>query len=142
MKISLKNLRSQKNATVLERYLQRPPTNAQVPEDLHDTIMSALRQQRSRPIPAWAQLGIPWVRWLATPAIAGCLAIGLLIYRANVPKPLNPSSASFAAPPSAISLGREMADSLPSTLTPLSDELTRVQQDLDRTRAFLVSSLP
>jgi hypothetical protein len=85
-----------------------------------------------------------WLRWLLAPALAICLLSAFLLYRAHLPAPAPgaDSGLTLSVPAGVLQFSYTMADSLPATLAPLSDELNHVQNDLDRTADFLVASLP
>jgi len=127
-------------ATVLEALRSSPP-ELKTPAGLHSSIMSAVRSEAgAQPSPGI----LPWLRWLAAPA-ATALALAFLWHFALRPDPEPPrgTTASLAAAAAALELPHAIARDVPAEmLAPLSDELNRVNQDLNRTKEFLIASLP
>jgi hypothetical protein len=82
-------------------------------------------------------------RWLAVTGFAGLVLLGVSLiihHRPAVttqnPQPLSEMSNAFAT-------SQELVDSLLSVAVgPLSDELDKVNRDLDRTAEFLLATLP
>jgi hypothetical protein len=133
-------------AQELQRELRHSATFEPAPADLHDSIMRALhRQSVSAPVsPPFGGM-ISWIASIAVPLCALCLAAGFLWspHRTAGRAPHAQSAAIILPRPATAFEAREnLAATLPSALLPLSDELTRVQSDLDRTAEFLLASLP
>ena len=138
MKESFKNLRKSEEVTALERSLRLKPNQPSVPADLHNSIMVGIRnlgtKLQRQEIPGWVR----WFRWVPAPVLAACVIAGLLYYRSNIPPEPTPTSIALTT----LELGETMAQTLPAAMEPLSQELERVQQDLDQTAKFLAASLP
>lgn len=105
---------------------------------LHQAIMRSVAESSgmgpSRP-QRW-RLG-----WLAAPALAALLAVGL--WWAFKPASPPPDAQALAAVSSTLETGSEMTRTAAADLlAPLSDELDRVNHDLDHTAQFLLSSVP
>src|SRR5437899_8488935 len=128
----------------LERRLRADATLPDVPADLHDAIISSLEQTRGSEARK-VRPGLAMVLWLAAPALAVCLIVALFAFRSPPPNPgiLDGNrNTALAAPGDALVLSHNLAESLPSALSPLTDELNRVQSDISRTTDFLVASMP
>lgn len=118
------------------------------PADLHDAIMNAVRDHdlKSPVVDRRVSAGFSqWLKWIAaTASAAACLFVAfMLMHQHDSQQNLSPGSVGMAvAAAETPALRDDVTASLPAALSPLSDELTRVQTDLDRTKAFLLSSLP
>jgi hypothetical protein len=80
------------------------------------------------------------VRWLPITGLASLVIVGIWLTVQNrtehAVSPLPEISTAFTA-------SQEVVDALPSvTVGPLSDELEKVNQDLNRTADFLLATLP
>ena len=126
--------------TSLDRALKETAPRPQPPPSLHHSIMRAV-QSAERPAPAPRGLG--FLKWLPAPAL---VALTLLVAWYAQRSPVRPPASapqSLAAATSALDMGGQMAQALPSAVVaPLTDELERVHQDLDNTAQFLLASLP
>ena len=120
----------------------RPKTDA--PPFLHKSIMRAI--ETSRPV----EDSRPAIlRWLPVPAmaLAGLLILGLVWFflRPTPPKAKvgSPSPQTLTQATLVLESGENMAVTMPDALlTPLSEELQRLNRDLDRTGQLLLASLP
>ena len=110
------------------------------PPSLHRSIMRAVQAAER---PAAAPRGLSFLRWLPAPAL---VALALLVAWNSQRGPARPptrNSQSLVAATSALEMGGQMAQTLPSAVVaPLADELEKVHQDLDNTAKFLLASLP
>jgi hypothetical protein len=122
----------------LERSLRTKAHQAFVPADLHDSIMTGIRNRGAKIDSRQDSASARWLRWMPAPALAASVIVGLVYYRSNTPPEPTPTSMALAT----LELGETMAQSLPVAMKPLSEELDRVQQDLDQTAKFLAASLP
>ncbi len=116
----------------LEGELRRPVSCGEVPF-LHAQIMSAVRQAGSRPArrrPAWR-----WIAGLAT--VAGCVLC--LAYLRMMPPP---SPHPLTYPRTTLELSATVASAIPAALSPLHQELDRLNTDLDATAEMLMSPFP
>ena len=136
--------------------LKKLPVGATPPVDLRTDIMRSVRAaQRARqtaPVAAAARYDFGFAalfRGLAwTGAVAATAMLALAFWpRASVPAPLVWTVASvpepLPTPPSLRDVGELLARSAPaSVVSPLTDELARLEKDLDRTQRFILASLP
>jgi hypothetical protein len=132
---------------ILETVLRGSPPRSEFPSELHDSIMNAVHTaQRAESTSAsviemFQSFLKP--RWLPITGFAGLILLGVLLtihHRTATtiqnPQPLSEISNAFAT-------SQELVDSLPSVAVgPLSDELDKVNRDLDRTAKFLIATLP
>jgi hypothetical protein len=124
----------------LDRALKDSSPKVQVPASLHRSIMRGVAAARR---PAGAQPWLAFLRWLAVPA-AAVVAL-LVVWQASrgPVQPAAPAMESLAAAARTLEMGDRMAQKVPSVMVaPLSDELERLNRDLDNTAEFLLASLP
>ena len=126
--------------TALDHALKETAPKAQAPASLHRSIMRAVQAAER---PALAQREPTVLRWLAAPVLA-MVALLLVWHALRGPvRPTAPDTQSLAAATSALEAGGQMARAVPSAVVaPLSDELARLNRDLDNTAQFLLASLP
>ena len=124
----------------LDRALKESAPRTEAPTSLHHSIMQAVRAA-SRPVAAQRQP--PVLRWIPVPVFAGLVLLVILwVLHTPVRSPTQ-NAQSLAAATSTLQLGDQMVRSMPSAMVaPLSDELDRLNRDLDRTAQFLLASLP
>jgi hypothetical protein len=124
----------------LDRALRETAPRAEAPASLHHSIMQAVRSA-SRPAPAQRQPTV--LRWLPAPVFAALVfAVALWALHSPVPTPV-PEAQPLAAATTALQLGNQVVQTMPSAVvSPLSDELDRLNRDLDKTAQFLLASLP
>jgi hypothetical protein len=125
----------------LDRALKRTAPQSQAPRSLHGSIMRAVR---AAPHPA-AEARSEWAfgRWLPVP-IAAVIALTASLYHAQdrVGPPAK-STQPLAIATTALQAGGDMARAVPSAVVaPLTDELQKLNQDLNNTAQFLLASLP
>jgi hypothetical protein len=129
----------------IDRQLREDAGVRSAPADLHDFIMNAVQREAVAPAIPRSSRGVflPLALTLL-PIGAVCIAFGLFLPRHNHRQTVPPSNVSVAlsAPGAALEFRENVAATLPSALTPLSDELARVQRDLDRTADFILASVP
>jgi hypothetical protein len=133
----------------LEERLRESRQAGPVPADLHDSIITAVRGQALGSAAAARTLAEGyrplWVKWVAVLSVAtACAVVGFVLLRQDEgsKSQLPRATIAAAAPIQTSDLHEDLTGSLPSALSPLSEELTRVRTDLDRTADFLISSLP
>jgi hypothetical protein len=93
--------------------------------------------------PAAAPARLAFLRWLALPA--GASLVLLVVWhsqRLPADKP-TPATPSLYAAANALETGGQIARTAPSAVVaPLSDELQRLNRDLDNAAQYLLASLP
>ena len=126
--------------TALDRALKETAPKLQAPPSLHQSIMQAVRAAE-RPVPA--PRGLSFLKWLPAPAlVALALLVAWHVQRGQV-RPPAPDSQSLAAAATALEIGGQMAQAMPSAVVaPLATELERLNRDLENTAQFLLASLP
>ena len=139
-------VKGQTTDELLETALRRSPREVEFPDTLHHSIMRAVRaadREGRHSVSGRARFHrFIRMRWIPVTELAGIFLLGVLLSVHNRPKPtvnaesLTPISAAFTA-------RQEVVDALPSlTVGPLSEELDKVNQDIDRTAEFLLATLP
>jgi hypothetical protein len=137
----------QNSHEALKSELRDSPPRTEFPPELHDSIMNAVhaanRAERIEISGVGLFQRIIQVRWLPVTGFAGLVLLGVWLSIHNH------STATKQNPPllveisNAFATSQELMDSLPSvTVGPLSDELDKVNRDLDRTAEFLLATLP
>jgi len=121
---------------------ETPPP--ETPAFLHASIMRAVRYVRSAPVKETHSVGLRWI-----PAFGlVCLILlgGLLAKQLSSPSVVKVAPADshpLAAADSALELGGTLIREAPTVaLSPLSDELQRLNRNLADTGQFLLASLP
>jgi hypothetical protein len=121
----------------LEHALTETKPAVEPPPSLHRSIMRSVRAAE----PAAVEPGFPLLRWLAAPGLALVLALG--VWAALKPPAPAPNPAPFAAVSTTLEMGNNMPQTLPPALVaPLSEELDRLNRDLNNTAEFLLASVP
>jgi hypothetical protein len=131
----------------LESALRDSAPRSEFPPDLHNSIMNAIHsahraESTSVSVIEMLQSHLK-ARWLPVTGFAALVVVGVLltIYNRPVPTIQNPQPLSEIS--NAFSTSQELVDSLPSVAVgPLSEELDKVNRDLDRTAEFLIATLP
>jgi hypothetical protein len=131
----------------LESALRESAPKTQFPATLHDSIMRAVRpvhrEERTQVSSVAIFQRFAKIRWLPITGIAGLVLLGVLISIHNRPEQTTSDPQTLSQISAAFSASQEIVDALPSvTVGPLSDELDKVNQDLDRTAEFLLATLP
>lgn len=134
--------RFEQGAIELDRALKESLPAPSVPRALHSSIMHAVRHTG---VPRAARPFAVRERF-AAPALAGLV---LLAFCWSLYRPLHPPIAPSAQPQplvaasTDIELSTDLARAIPAAvLSPLSDELERLNLDLDNAEQFLLASLP
>ena len=131
----------------LEMMLRQTPPRTAGPGTLHDSIMRAVyasdREERIL-VSGFARFrGLLQNRWIPVSGFAGIILLGLLLTHHNRSETRNRNSQALTQISAAFSASQELVDALPSaTVGPLSDEVDKMNQDLDRTAHFLLATLP
>jgi hypothetical protein len=136
------------SANTLEAGLRGSPPKSEFPPALHNSIMRAIkaspREERSQAFGFAIFQRFTKIRWLPITGFAALILFGswLALHHSPV-KSATSSAQSFSEISSALATSQELMDSLPAvTVGPLSDELDKVNRDLDRTAEFLIATLP
>ena len=83
------------------------------------------------------------MRWLAAPAGAVLLLMAVWLALRSPGRPLVQDRPSLAVVTIALEMSGQLAHTVPSAVVaPLSDELERLNRDLDDTAQFILASLP
>ena len=126
--------------TALDRALKHTVPRPETPPSLHRSIMQAVRAA-NRPAPARRQLAV--LRWLPAPALAVLVLLAIWWVTRGPVRPPVQDTQSLAAATTALDLGSQMAQAVPSAVVaPLSNELEQLNRDLNNTAEFLLASLP
>jgi hypothetical protein len=136
-------------ATELGRALRTEPRNVVPPSSLHRDIMRSVREARAKEM-SEVNPSRGWSAWRLAPAsaIAACVTVAWLVAQHHgsgpVSKPGNHATLeSLAVAQSALEMGGQITRTIPDAMvSPLTDELERVNQDLTSTANFLLASLP
>jgi hypothetical protein len=133
-----------RSAVSLERVLKQEQPDIAAPAFLHAKIMRAVRAA-GQPAPRRSWVG--GFRWLPAPAVAVAVVLGVWHVTHPVPEKALSSVAagkySLEAAAVALDYSAQMTRRMPSAaVAPLSDELQRVNRDLNNTVDFIVASLP
>jgi hypothetical protein len=128
----------------LETALRASAPKTEFPDDLHSSIMQAVRaahrEERTHVSRLSIFLRVAKIRWLPIPGLAGLVLVCVLLALHNNPER---TISNAQALPRISAAFQEVVDALPSvTVGPLSDELDKVNQDLDRTAEFLLATFP
>lgn len=131
----------------LEMLLRESPPQTAIPGTLHDSIMRAINATKKEERISDSGFARFWrflqVRWMPVSGLAGIILLGLLLAFHNRSETGNWNSQAITQISAAISASQEAVDALPSvTVGPLSDELEKVNQDVERTAKFLLATLP
>jgi hypothetical protein len=130
----------------LKSALRDSAPRPEFPPDLHDSIMNAVHATRAESNSvSVSEMFQSFLRsrWIPVTGCAGLvlLAVWLTIHNRPAATPQSPQPLSEIS--DAFATSQELVDSLPSVAVgPLSDELDKVNRDLDRTAEFLIATLP
>jgi hypothetical protein len=124
----------------LDRALKETAPKVEAPASLHRSIMQAVRAADR---PAAAQSQPTLLRWLPAPVLAVMLVLAAVWALRSPVRTPGQNAKSLAAAGTALQLGDQMVRTMPAAMVaPLSDELDRLNRDLDKTAQFLLASLP
>jgi hypothetical protein len=134
----------------VDTLLRNAPSGMPIPQDLHPTVMQAVRAEAASDAGSQISRAGGWVRGWAAPALAlgaACLALvvwsGLRGVRTK-PIPTFPGSQpSMEAASTALDLSRTWPATLPTTITaPMTDEWERINLDIAATKRTLLATFP
>jgi hypothetical protein len=124
----------------VDRALKQCPPKPQAHPGLHRSIMQAVRAAER---PAAAPAGLVFLRWAAAPVVAVLALVAVWLALRGPAVPPTQATQSLAAARTALEMSGQLAQTMPSAVVaPLSDELARLNQDLDNTAQFILASLP
>jgi hypothetical protein len=124
----------------LDRALKETAPKTEAPASLHSSIMQAVRAANR---PAAAPRPMAVLRWVPVPVFAVVLVLVALWVLQSPVRPPVQTAQPLAAATTALHLGDQVVRTIPSAVVaPLSDELQRLNRDLDKTAQFLLASLP
>ena len=132
--------------TAVDRALKGTPSKSVAPPSLHSSIMRAVRNADHQAAEAPSYLSL-LTRLLPVPigAIA-LLGVCWLLFEKQAPPPRalpRAEAQTWSVALSPFEVRDEVARTVPSALiAPLSDELKRINTDLESTAKFLLASLP
>jgi hypothetical protein len=127
--------------TALDRALKQSVPKPNAPPTLHSSIMRAVRAAERPAVESGRELAflrrVPW-------SVVAVMVVIAVWYVSHGPERLPARDAqSLAAATTALEMGGRVARAAPAAVvTPLADELARVNRDLDSTAQFLLASLP
>jgi hypothetical protein len=127
--------------TALDRALKQTVPKPDAPPSLHSSIMRAVRAAEHPAAEPGRELTfVRWVPW----SVAAVAAVIAVWYVSHGPERLPARDAqSLAVATTALEMGGQVTRAAPAAVvTPLADELARVNRDLDSTAQFLLASLP
>ncbi len=136
------------SADSLEAALRDSRPKAEFPPALHNSIMRAIeaahREETTQVFGYTIIERFARIRWVPITGFAALVLVGgWLAFQHSSAKPSISSAQSFSEISSALATSQELMDSLPAvTVGPLSDELDKANDDLERTAKFLLATLP
>lgn len=130
----------EQDMTALDRALRQERPEPQTPPGLHRSIMRAVRVAQR---PQAAPRGLAVLRWVAAPVVAALVVLAVWPALRGPGRPHAHGRQSLAAATTALEMSSQLAKTVPSAVVaPLSDELERLNRDLDNTAQFILASLP
>ena len=124
----------------LDHALRQTAPKPEAPASLHYSIMQAVRTA-DRPAAATREPSI--LRWAPLPVLGVTVLLAACWFLYIPGRQSAHPPQSLAAATAALELGGQITRTVPSAVVaPLSDELERLNRDLDSTAQFLLASLP
>ena len=132
------------NCRDLEHALKTQLTRPEESQELHDSIMRAVRNAQPERVPVER---FTWPRWIPVASLGLVILLALLFASQLLPgthRKLPPAnSPSLAAAGSAIELGGNLVHEAPDiVMAPLSEEMRKLDDNLAAAKTFLLASLP
>lgn len=128
-------------AEALDRALRQSPGVSPSDASLHQLIMRAVRSSAAEPAPEPGRFGFG-LATLAAGLVVAAIAVWLVV-RPATPGTLAKSRAeSLAAAQVVIDMGGRLPQSVPSVVSPLTNELACVDHDIRDTTKFVMAMLP
>ena len=132
--------RVEQGMAALDRALRQGRPIPQTPLGLHSSIMRAVRVAQRPPAGPY-KLAV--LRWAAAPVVAALVVMAVWQALRGPGRLPAQGRTSLAAATSALEMSSQLAQTVPSAVVaPLSDELERLNRDLDNTAQFILASLP
>lgn len=129
--------RYEKDCAALETALRQGVPQCDPPAELHRAVVSALRASQPPATPA------PVLWWLRSRlAPAALLAVALLAGIWLVKRPVSEPRTTAAVPPVTLAFDGQLELLHSDVTAPLTEELARLDSDLDHTTQFLLANLP
>jgi hypothetical protein len=130
----------EREMTALDTALKQGVPKPQAPPGLHRSIMQAVRvAERPQAEPS----GLGFLRWVAAPVVAAVVMVSVWQAMRGPAKLPAQGTQSLAAATTALEMSGQLVQAVPSAVVaPLSDELQRLNRDLDNTAQFILASLP
>jgi hypothetical protein len=144
IRLSEKLRRFAENANALDHALKKQLPRLEPTAPLHAAIMRAVRAERPAPV---AETGPFWWRWIPAAGLALLMATGIFLTLEFSAKPAGRVPEADAQALATAGLALEAGGSLISeapdvALSPLSDEMQKLNHHLVNTGQFLLASLP
>ena len=132
--------RFEQETTALDRALKQAQPKPQAPPGLHRSIMQAVREAEH---PLAAPGGLAFLRWVVAPVVAMLALVAVWQVLRSPVAPSSQGTQSLAGAATALEMSGQLARTVPSAVVaPLTDELKRLNRDLDNTAQFILASLP
>ena len=126
--------------TGLNRALKQAARKPEPPPGLHRSIMRAVEAAERQ---AEAPRGLVVLRWVVAPVVTLLVLVAVWPVLRGPARPPTQATQSLAAATTALEMGGQLAQAMPAAVVaPLSDELERLNKDLDHTAEFVLASLP
>lgn len=132
------------DSAILDRALKNSSPEIEAPEDLHDSIMQAVRSAEPAPVFGWEKI---WPRLIPASALAAFVALAIFATNRssnelNVVSQSAKSSA-LADASSVVEVSGKLMRNIPdAAISSLNDEMVRLNQDMIVARECLVACLP
>jgi hypothetical protein len=132
------------DANALARELKNQLPCTETSAQLHASIMRAVRSARSAPDTKTESV---WPRWVPASGLVAAILLGAVLIVQFMPQPASKVQPADAHPladaSSALDLGGSLVSQAPElALSPLSDEMQKLDRNLADTGKFLLASLP
>jgi hypothetical protein len=132
------------HCSALDQTLKSQLPRPEAPASLHASIMRAVRAARYAPV---AENQPRWLRWIPVSSLVLLALLGVVAtvhFSRNPGARLQPAdSHTLSAAVSALEAGGSLARQAPAAaISPLSDEMERLDRDLANAEQFLSASLP
>jgi hypothetical protein len=133
--------RFDESAVKLDAALRIARPQVELPPLLHEAILGAVEAAER---PASAEPRGTWLRWVPVPALALLVVFGVWWgMRHRQPQPSAAETQSLVWVSTVMDVSDQMRGALPgAVVSPLSEELAYLDEDVGRTAEFLLASLP